>query len=295
MSFAAEPAHSHGAPERTAVLLVKLGTPDAPTASAVRRYLAEFLSDRRVVEIPAALWWPILHGIVLRVRPAKSASKYASIWTPDGSPLLHWTHRQARMLMGYLGERGHPVLVRHAMRYGQPSIASALDALRAEGATRILVLPMYPQYAAATTASTVDAVSDWTRCARRVPEIRYVMQYHDEPAYIDALAASVQAQSEDDRWQITTESGEYIWDIHLVRLAGDSVVFRQADTLGSVSVQAVKELRLIRKSEVRLGDGPAGAMSALTGSDDEVYDLTTLDYPGRLRTVQQIFLLHPVK
>jgi hypothetical protein len=114
-------------------------------------------------------------------------------------------------------------------------------------------------------------------------------------ALLALSAASVQAQSEDDRWQITTESGEYIWDIHLVRLAGDSVVFRQADTLGSVSVQAVKELRLIRKSEVRLGDGPAGAMSALTGSDDEVYDLTTLDYPGRLRTVQQIFLLHPVK
>ncbi len=108
-------------------------------------------------------------------------------------------------------------------------------------------------------------------------------------------ATAAQAQADDERWQITTESGDYYWDIHLVRLAGDSVVFRQADSLGRVSVQQVKELRLIRKSEMRLGEGAAGAMSALTGSDDEVYDLTTLDYPGRLRMVQQIFLMHPVK
>jgi hypothetical protein len=109
-------------------------------------------------------------------------------------------------------------------------------------------------------------------------------------------AAPIRAQgSADERWQITTESGEYIWDIRLVRLAGDSVIFRQADTLGSVSIQKVKELRLIHKSEMRLGEGAAGAMSALTGSDDEVFDLTTLDYAARLRAVQQIFLLHPVK
>jgi hypothetical protein len=112
---------------------------------------------------------------------------------------------------------------------------------------------------------------------------------------LGAVPAQAQAQSDADRWQITTESGEYLWDIRLVRLAGDSVIFRQADSLGSVTVQKVKELRLIQKSEMQLGDGAAGAMSALTGSDDEVYDLTTLDYPGRLRTVQQIFLLHPVK
>jgi ferrochelatase len=209
MSFAAEPAHRHGAPERTAILLVNLGTPDAPTASAVRRYLAEFLSDPRVVEIPKVLWWLILHGIVLRVRPAKSAAKYATIWTADGSPLLHWTNRQAKLLAGYLGERGHPVTVRPAMRYGQPSIGSALDALRVEGATRILVLPMYPQYAAATTASTVDAVSDWTRRVRRVPEIRYVMQYHDDPAYIDALAGSVQAH-----WMREGRGGMLVMSFH---------------------------------------------------------------------------------
>lgn len=193
MSFAPEPAYTHGTPERTAVLLVNLGTPEAPTAAAVRRYLAEFLSDPRVVEIPQILWWPILHGIVLRVRPAKSAAKYATVWTDEGSPLLSWTLKQAKLLGGYLGERGHAVTVRAAMRYGEPSIASAMDALRSEGTTRVLVLPMYPQYAAATTASTFDALGVWMRRARRQPEIRTVMQYHDDPAYIEALAASVKA------------------------------------------------------------------------------------------------------
>jgi ferrochelatase len=193
MSFAPEPAYVHGTAERTAVLLVNLGTPDAPTTPAVRRYLAEFLSDPRVVEIPRLAWWPILHGIVLRVRPAKSAAKYATIWTPEGSPLLAWTRKQAKLLAGYLGERGHAVVVREAMRYGEPSIASAMDALRADGATRVLLLPLYPQYAAATTASTFDAFAAWAVHARRVPELRTVMQYHDDPGYIEALAASVRA------------------------------------------------------------------------------------------------------
>jgi len=191
MTIAAEPPYAHGTAERIGVLLVNLGTPDAPTPGAVRRYLAQFLSDPRVVEIPRALWWPILHGVVLRVRPAKSAAKYAAIWTPEGSPLLAWTRKQAALLAGYLGERGCPATVQAAMRYGSPSIASALDAMKAQGVTRILVLPLYPQYAAATTASTVDAIGQWTRRVRRVPELRFVMQYHDDPGYIDALAASV--------------------------------------------------------------------------------------------------------
>jgi ferrochelatase len=193
MRFAPEPPYTHDQPERTAVLLVNLGSPDAPTPAALRRYLAEFLSDPRVVEIPRLLWWLILHGVVLRTRPRQSAAKYASIWTRDGSPLLTWSQRQAKRLLGELGQRGHPVLVRCAMRYGQPSIASALDTLRAEGATRILVLPLYPQYAAATTASVFDAVSSWAARARRLPEFRFVNQYHDDPGYIAALANSVQA------------------------------------------------------------------------------------------------------
>jgi ferrochelatase len=196
MSFAVEPAFQHDRAECTAILLVNLGTPDAPTAPALRRYLAEFLWDRRVVEIPRLPWWLILHGVILRVRPAKSAAKYASIWRPEGSPLLHWTRRVALRLQGHLGERGHAVPVRFAMRYGKPSVASALDALQADGATRVLVLPLYPQYAAATTASTIDAVGAWAARVRRIPELRIVNHYHDDPGYIAALAQGVRAHWE---------------------------------------------------------------------------------------------------
>lgn len=193
MPFATEPAYTHGSAERTAVLLCNLGTPDAPTAPALRRYLGQFLSDPRVVEIPRALWLPLLHGVILRTRPAQSAAKYASIWTPEGSPLATWTDKQAKLLRGWLGESGCNVLVRPAMRYGQPSIASGLDALKAEGATRILILPLYPQYSGTTTASVFDAVYAWAGRQRRVPELRFVNHYHDEPLYIEALARRVEA------------------------------------------------------------------------------------------------------
>jgi ferrochelatase len=188
MKFAPEPSHAHGKAARIAVLAVNLGTPDAPDADAVRRYLAEFLSDPRVVEIPGWAWKPLLHGIILRTRPAKSAAKYASIWTPEGSPLQVWTEKQAKLLLGALGERGHRVLVRHAMRYGSPSIATQLDALKAAGADRILVLPLYPQYSGTTTASVFDAVAEWARRTRRLPELRFVNRFHDDPLYVDALA-----------------------------------------------------------------------------------------------------------
>ncbi len=191
MRLATEPPHKHGTPSSTAILLCNLGTPDAPTPSALRRYLAQFLSDERVVEIPRIIWKPILHAIVLRVRPAKSAAKYASVWTPEGSPLLVWTARQAKLLAGYLGERGHPVTVRHAMRYGSPSIASVLDELKAAGTTRILVLPLYPQYSSPTTASVSDAVFDWGRQVRLLPELRFVNHYHDDAGYITALTKRV--------------------------------------------------------------------------------------------------------
>jgi ferrochelatase len=188
MRFAPEPPHAHGSAARTAVLLVNLGTPQAPEAPAVRRYLAEFLSDPRVVEIPGWVWKPILHGIILRTRPAKSAAKYASIWTPEGSPLKVWTEKQAKLLLGSLGERGHRVLVRYAMRYGSPSIAAELDALKAARATRILVLPLYPQYSGTTTASVFDAVAQWAQRTRHLPELRFVNRFHDDPRYIEALA-----------------------------------------------------------------------------------------------------------
>ncbi len=194
MRIATEPEFEHGGPQaRNAVLLVNLGTPDAPTPAALRRYLAEFLWDPRVVEIPRPLWWLILHGLVLRTRPAKSAAKYAAIWTPQGSPLLHWTLLQAQALQAELTARGQPVVVRMAMRYGQPGIAGALDALKADGVGQVLVLPLYPQYAAATTASMVDAVAAWAGRQRRLPELRFVNHYHDDPGYIAALASSVRA------------------------------------------------------------------------------------------------------
>ena len=209
MSFAPEPAFAHGKAARTAVLICNLGTPDEASPAAVRRYLAEFLSDPRVVEIPRLLWWPLLHGVILRTRPARSARKYASVWLPEGSPLRVWTEKQALLLAGYLGQRGHPVLVRHAMRYGRPSIAGALDALKAEGVDRVLVLPLYPQYAAATTASTGDAVAAWTRQRRNVPELRFVKHFHDDPGYIGALARRVS-----DHWMTHGRPDRLVLSFH---------------------------------------------------------------------------------
>jgi ferrochelatase len=193
MPFRPAPGHTHGTPPQVGVLLANLGTPDAPTPAALRRYLAEFLSDPRVVEIPKVLWWPILHGVILRTRPKASARKYASVWMPEGSPLAVHTRRQATLLQGHLGERGCPVVVKPAMRYGSPSIASALDEFQVESVRRVLVLPAYPQYCGATTASTFDAVSAWGQRARWVPEFRFVHQYHDDVAYIAALAGTVRA------------------------------------------------------------------------------------------------------
>lgn len=170
----------------TAILLVNLGTPEAPTPAALRRYLREFLSDRRVVEIPRAVWWPILYGAILPTRSRQSAAKYAAIWTEQGSPLLTWSRRQAAALAEVL-----QLPVRVAMRYGAPSIGAGLDALVAAGARRVLVLPLYPQYAAATTASTFDAVARWAGRTRALPELRFVNDYHDDPHYIAALARRV--------------------------------------------------------------------------------------------------------
>ena len=191
MAIAPEPVFVHGTAPTTAVVICNLGTPDAPTPSAVRRYLAEFLADPRVVEIPRLLWLPLLHLVILRVRPARSARKYESIWTAAGSPLKVWTEKQATMLAGYLGERGHRVLVRHAMRYGRPGIGAVLDEVKAAGADRIVVVPLYPQYSASTTASIGDELAAWMRRTRNLPELRFVKHYHDDPAYIGALARRV--------------------------------------------------------------------------------------------------------
>ncbi|MBC7436255.1 MAG: ferrochelatase [Bdellovibrionales bacterium] len=204
-----EPSYTHGQMPRTAVLLCNLGTPDEATASAVRRYLAQFLSDPRVVEIPRLLWLPILHGIILRVRPARSAAKYASVWTPEGSPLKVWTQKQALMLRGWLGESGQAVDVRYAMRYGNPSIASQMDALKADGVTRVLILPAYPQYSATTTASVFDDVYAWAARTRNIPELRFVNRYHDDPGYIEALCKRVR-----DFWQMHGRPDQLVMSFH---------------------------------------------------------------------------------
>lgn len=173
------------------VLLVNLGTPDAPTPAAVRRYLAEFLSDPRVVEIPPLVWQPILRGIVLRTRPKRSAHAYGQVWTEAGSPLAAITAEQAEKLQARLGES---VKFAHAMRYGRPAIADELRALHDAGCERILLAPLYPQYCGATTATVVDAAADALKAMRWQPTLRTLPPYHDDPAYIGALAADLGAQ-----------------------------------------------------------------------------------------------------
>ena len=207
--FCAEPPFAHDQAPKIAILFCNLGTPDAPTTAAVRRFLAEFLSDARVVEIPRLLWALILHGVVLRVRPAKSAAKYATIWTPEGSPLKLWTERQAALLKDALALRGHPVQVHYAMRYGSTSIASQLDMLKLQGVTRVLVLPAYPQYSATTTASIFDAIYTWGARTRLIPELRFVNRYHDDPGYIAALAANVKKH-----WEAAGQPDQLVMSFH---------------------------------------------------------------------------------
>ncbi len=192
MKYTGSPHFDHARPARLGILLTNLGTPDAPEKGALRRYLKEFLWDPRVVEMPRPLWWLILNGIILNVRPSRSAAAYRSVWTEQGSPLLVHTRAQAQALQAAMAERcGERVVVDFAMRYGNPAIGSVIDRLLAQGVRRLLVLPLYPQYSGPTTGSTFDAVAaDFTR-RRWVPDLRFVAQYHDHPDYIAALAASI--------------------------------------------------------------------------------------------------------
>ena len=194
-------------PTKTAVILCNLGTPDAPTPTAVRRYLAEFLSDPRVVEIPRAIWLPILYGIILTIRPRKSAAKYAQVWLGDkGSPLLHYTQLQTAGLQTRLGEHAK---VYTAMRYGQPALPTVLSQAQAAGAERILILPMYPQYSGTTTASVYDGLAAWSVRQRRIPSISVISDFHQHPAYIAALAAQVQAH-----WQQYGRAQKLVLSFH---------------------------------------------------------------------------------
>ncbi|MGH8851143.1 MAG: ferrochelatase [Casimicrobiaceae bacterium] len=216
MRYLPEPAFAHDRPRRIGVLLVNIGTPDAPTTAAVRSYLAEFLSDPRVVEIPRALWKPVLHGVILRVRPAQSARKYATIWGKEGSPLLVHSLKQKTLLQGYLGQRlkalGLPsdhAQIEIGMRYGRPAIAAAIARLKDGGCDRVLVLPLYPQYAASTTASALDAVFAAIGRMRLVPALRVVGAYHDDDAYIKAVAQGI-----NDYWMKNGRPNKLVLSFH---------------------------------------------------------------------------------
>jgi ferrochelatase len=205
-----EPAIAAGQPPCTGILLTNLGTPDAPTVPALRRYLAEFLFDPRVIERPRLLWWLVLHGVILRVRPRRAAHAYNKVWTDQGSPLMAISRHQEAALQQRLDARLQPpVKVALAMRYGNPSIQTGLEVLKAANVRRLLVLPLYPQYSATTTASTLDAVADVLRTWRLVPELRVVNGYFDENGYIDALAGSIRRH-----WQEHGQGERLLFSFH---------------------------------------------------------------------------------
>ena len=210
MVYQTEPAFAHGTPSRTGILLINLGTPEAPTTEAVRPYLKEFLGDPRVVEIPRAIWWLILNGIILNTRPKKTAAKYATIWMPEGSPLRVHTEKQAVLLQGYLGERTKaPFVVDYAMRYGNPSIPSVLRKLKEQNCQRILVVPMYPQYAASSTGTAFDGVYREMLKIRNTPGLRTIRNFHDHSGYIKALANNI-----NDYWMKNGRPEKLVMSFH---------------------------------------------------------------------------------
>ncbi len=192
MTMLPEPSYQHGTLSKIGVLLINLGTPDAPTAKALRPYLKQFLSDPRVIEIPRWIWWFILNGIILNTRPRKSAEKYAQIWMPEGSPLRVHTEHQAKLLARILEERIKPApIVEFAMNIGNPSIADILRRMKERGCDRILVFPLFPQYAASSTGSAMDSLFSELKKMRNIPAIRTIKHFHDHPGYIAALAQNV--------------------------------------------------------------------------------------------------------
>lgn len=211
MTYLKEPSFKHGTQEKTGVLLINLGTPDAPTPSAVRPYLKEFLSDPRVIEIPRLVWWLILNGIILNVRPKKSAAKYASIWMAEGSPLKVHTERQAQQLQKQLSQHASeaPIVVEYAMRYGNPSVASVIDKLRSTNCQRILLVPLYPQYAASSTATAIDAALSHLFKMRNTPAIRTIKSFHDDAGYIKATAQNIR-----DYWTLHGKPNKLVMSFH---------------------------------------------------------------------------------
>lgn len=191
MKYTSQHEFTHDQADKIGILVTNLGTPEAATAPALRRYLGEFLSDPRVVEVPRLIWKMVLHGVILRIRPSRSAKAYQTVWTDEGSPLMVHTQNQAKRLGEYFAAKGGQYQVSFAMRYGQPSVASALDELLQKGVRKLVVLPLYPQYSGSTTGSTFDALAaDFTK-RRWLPELRFINQYCDNPAYIKAVADSI--------------------------------------------------------------------------------------------------------
>jgi ferrochelatase len=208
--FKASPPYEHGLPEALGVLLVNLGTPDAPTPEAVRRFLAEFLFDPRVVELPRPLWWLILHGYILRTRPAKSAEAYAKVWTEQGSPLMLHTKDIARGVQEKLSARlSGAIHVEVGMSYGSPNFATALQTMFDQRVRRIIVLPLYPQYSGTTTGSVFESVTRTLSERRWVPELRFINHYHDSAGYVAALAASVR-----DFWDMQGRGEKLLMSFH---------------------------------------------------------------------------------
>ncbi len=210
MKYLGTPDYDHGTPPRVGVLLTNLGTPEAPTKQALRPYLKQFLSDPRVVEVPRAIWWFILNGIILNTRPKRSAEAYETVWTDRGSPLLYHLEDQVKGVEAKLTERyGDNLLVKGAMRYGNPSIGSALEEFASAGVQRLIVLPLYPQYGGPTTASTFDDLANNFQQRRWLPDLRFISCYHDDGGYIEAVANSVR-----DHWAEHGRADKLIFSYH---------------------------------------------------------------------------------
>jgi protoporphyrin/coproporphyrin ferrochelatase len=233
----------HGTPEKLGILVTNLGTPDAAEKGALRRYLKEFLWDPRVVEVPRPLWWLILNGVILNIRPARSAEAYRTVWTEEGSPLLTCAREQTAGIKARLARRiPMPFEVVLGMRYGNPSIPAALRQLHTLNVRRLLVLPLYPQYSASTTASTFDAVAATLMRWRWIPELRFITRYHDEAGYIGALAASIR-----EHWAAHGRGEHLVMSFH-------GVPRRYLDAGDPYHCQCLKTARLLA-AELALAEG----------------------------------------
>ena len=210
MKYQGSPSFSHGQSDKLGVLITNLGTPNAPTKQALKPYLKQFLSDPRVVEIPKVIWWMILNLVILNIRPKRSAKAYAAVWEKNGSPLMIHTVNQAKALRAKLdADYGDGIVVECAMRYGQPAIADTIENMLQKGVRKLLVLPLYPQYCASTTGSTFDAVAADFSKRRWIPELRFVTQYHDNNAYIRAMADKIR-----NHWKTNQQAERLIFSYH---------------------------------------------------------------------------------